>query len=140
LVSGLELYRPGKQKKRGSSPKLILWNNALVNAVAALPMEQSRDDLSWWGRLVENAVGAHLVNSLSGLPYTIYYWRDRSLEVDFVIETPRKTLAVEVKSGKMQSAKGLTKFCETYPKAQPLIIGHGGLSLEDFFCSSLDDL
>jgi hypothetical protein len=34
LASGLELFSQGKQRKRGSSPKLILWNNALVNALS----------------------------------------------------------------------------------------------------------
>jgi len=31
LVSGLERFTGGKGQKRGSSPKLVAWNNALVN-------------------------------------------------------------------------------------------------------------
>ena len=64
LVSGLQLFKRGKQKKRGSSPKLILWNNALINAVSGITFEEARADHSWWGRLVENAVGGHLLNTL----------------------------------------------------------------------------
>jgi predicted AAA+ superfamily ATPase len=37
----------------------------------------SRSNYSWWGRLVENAVGAHLLNHLSGFPYSVYYWRHK---------------------------------------------------------------
>lgn len=133
LVSGLELYKRGKQKKRGSSPKLILWNNALINAVIGGSFGKARDDFAWWGRLVENAVGAHLVNHLSGVPYAIYYWRERHLEVDFVIETPRSVFALEVKSGKPERAKGLEKFCRHYPEAVPIMIGRGGIELEEFF-------
>jgi len=136
LVSGLELFKRGKLKKRGSSPKLIVWNNALINAVVGDPFEKSIDDFSWWGRLVENAVGALLLNQLSGLPYSLYYWRRRNLEVDFVLETPRSTWAIEVKSGKTQSTGGLAKFCEIYPEAKPLQIGPGGLSLEEFFSAT----
>ena len=133
LLSGLELFKRGKLKKRGSSPKLIIWNNGLVSAVAGLSFAKCLEDYSWWGRLVENAVGAHLLNQLAGLPYTLYYWRQRNYEVDFIVETPRETWAVEVKSGKGKKAEGLTKFCELYPEAKPLIVGHGGMSLEDFF-------
>ncbi len=133
LVSGLELFKRGRQKKRGSSPKLIIWNNALISAVSGTFFTETTNDLSWWGRLVENAVGAHLLNQFAGFPSTVYYWRQRHLEVDFVVETPRDTWAIEVKSGKTQTSKGLAKFCEIYPEAKPLIIGHGGLSLDDFF-------
>ena len=133
LLSGLELFKRGRQKKRGSSPKLIVWNNALISAVGGSTMAESRDDFSWWGRMVENAVGAHLMNSLTGLPHTLYYWRERSVEVDFVIETPRRLWVLEVKSGRADKTPGLAKFCQRYPEAQPLIIGYGGMDLEEFF-------
>jgi predicted AAA+ superfamily ATPase len=70
------------------------------------------------------------------LPYSVYYWRERGLEVDFVVETPKNLWAIEVKSGRSHNTKGLSKFCERYPEAQPLIIGQGGMSLEAFFRSS----
>ena len=133
LISGLEIYKRGKHKKRGSSPKLILWNNALINAVTGGSFERAREDFSWWGRLVENAVGAHIMNHLSGMPYSVYYWRDRSREVDFVIETPRKLYAVEVKSGKTVNTTGLRDFCALYPDASPIILGRGGIDFETFF-------
>lgn len=133
LVSGLELFKRGKQKKRGSSPKLILWNNALINAVSGITFEEARTDHSWWGRLVENAVGGHLLNTLGKQPYSMFYWRERHLEVDFVVETARKTWVLEVKSGKSQAAKGMNKFMKLYPESTPLLIGAGSFELEDFF-------
>lgn len=133
LVSGLELFKRGKQKKRGSSPKLIIWNNALINAVTGDSFVETVNNPSWWRRLVENAVGAHLQNSLAGRPYTLYYWRHRHLELDFILETPKTTWAIEVKSGSPQAMKGLTKFCTLYPEVKPLIVGFGGMDLEDFF-------
>ncbi len=133
LASGLELFKRGRQKKRGSSPKLILWNNALITAVSGSSFARDMNDYSWRGRLIENAVGAHLLNHLSGLPYTLYYWRQRQLEVDFIVETPRELWAIEVKSGQTGTRKGLAKFCELYPEATPLLLGPDGMSLEEFF-------
>ena len=133
LVSGLELFRQGRLMKRGSSPKLIIWNNSLINAIIGQPFETIRQDFSWWGRLVENAVGSHLINHLSGLPYSVNYWRKRGLEVDFVVKTPRNMWALEVKSGKYNNPKGLAEFCNIYPEANPLVIGSQGISLDEFF-------
>jgi uncharacterized protein len=47
LVSGLELFSRGKQRRRGSSPKLVLWNNALVNALSTRSLADSLDDTLW---------------------------------------------------------------------------------------------
>lgn len=138
MVSGLELFKRGKQKKRGSSPKLILWNNGLINAVSGMTFQEARTDLSWCGRLVENAVGGHLLNNLPSQPYSLFYWRERHLEVDFVVETSRKTWVLEVKSGKTQTAKGLNKFMKLYPESSPMLIGSGGFELEDFFHETAD--
>lgn len=62
LASGLERFWRGHARKRGSSPKLVLWNNALINALSGRTRGQSMRDAAWRGRLVENAVGAHLLN------------------------------------------------------------------------------
>ncbi|MFM8360658.1 MAG: ATP-binding protein, partial [Verrucomicrobiota bacterium] len=61
LASGLEQFSAGQGRRRGSSPKLVLWNNALVTAPGGLSFAQALGDGAWWGRLVENAVGASLV-------------------------------------------------------------------------------
>lgn len=133
LISGLELFRQGRSAKRASSPKLILWNNGLSNAIAGRSFEKTRQDYSWWGRIVENAVGAHLLNHLTGLPYSVYYWRNRGNEVDFVVQTPNDLWALEVKSGNTKSPKGISEFSRLYPKSRPLIIGSQGMSFDEFF-------
>lgn len=133
LLSGLERFSQGHPRSRGSSPKLILWNNALVNALDLRTFEQTRSDASTWGRLVENAVGAHLLNHLQGLRYEISYWRDRDQEVDFVVQSGKSQWAIEVKSARPGSATGLAAFCRRYPGTQPLIVGSGGMALDDFF-------
>jgi len=103
-------------------------------------MTQNRNDFTWWGRLVENAVGAYLLNYFTGQTINLYYWRERGLEVDFVIETPRRLWALEVKSGGAGKTPGLSKFCHLYPEAEPMIIGSEGVPLKDFFTCDLRDL
>ncbi|MBU1170740.1 MAG: ATP-binding protein [Proteobacteria bacterium] len=133
LASGIELFSRGVQRKRGSSPKLILWNNALVNALSTRSFVDSINDTIWWGRLVENAVGAHLCNNLNSVEYSVTYWRHGDYEVDFVIEQGRKVWAIEVKSGRSGKTTGLSRFRERYPEADALLVGAQGIPLEDFF-------
>jgi uncharacterized protein len=137
LLSGLEKLRGGQVQKRGSSPKLVLWNNALVSAVSGRSFAQAREDASWWGRLVENAVGAHLLNSLQGLSWEVLYWREGDQEVDYVVRGSRRLTAIEVKSTRSRVPGGLASFCSRWPEAVPMIVGPGGMPLEEFLASDL---
>ncbi|MBM3285909.1 MAG: ATP-binding protein [Candidatus Eisenbacteria bacterium] len=136
LISGLERFSAGQARTRGSSPKLVPWNNALISALRLQPFVEARSLHDAWGRLVENAVGAHLLNHLQGLPYEVTYWRDRNAEVDFVVRSPRGLWAIEVKSGRPRKAQGIEMFLRRHPKARSLLLGPGGMPLEEFF--SLD--
>ena len=140
LISGLELFKLGRRQKRGSSPKLIVWNNGLVNAISGESLRSSRLDHSWWGRLIENAVGAHLLNHLAGLPYSVYYWRNRGLEIDFVVKTPKNIWGIEVKSGGPGNPKGTSQFLKSHPGARMMILGRHGMALEEFFRTDPRDL
>lgn len=133
LASGLELFSRGQQRKRGSSPKLVLWNNALVNALSTRTFADALGDTIWWGRLVENAVGGHLCNSLNSVEYSVTYWRERDHEVDFVVARGNDVWAIEVKSGRSGKASGLNRFRDRYPDAHALLIGGQGIPLADFF-------
>lgn len=137
LASGLELFSRGQQRKRGSSPKLVLWNNALVNALSTRSFADALGDTIWWGRLVENAVGAHLCNSLNSVEYTVTYWREGDHEVDFVIARGRDVWAIEVKSGRSGKASGLARFRLRYPEARVLLVGGAGIPLEEFFAKDV---
>lgn len=134
LVSGLERHSPGMARSRGSSPKLILWNNALVTALGRSAFNETRSEGDRWGRLVENAVGAHLLNHLQGLRWEISYWRHRNDEVDFIVRSGDATWAIEVKSGRAAPAtRGFESFRRISPDARTLLVGSGGVPLEEFF-------
>ena len=132
LVTGLERFSAGQARSRGSTPKLVVWNNALVSAVNLQSFHAARHDSSWWGRLVENAVGAHLVNHLHGVSYEISWWREGRYEVDFVVRSGRRVTALEVKSGREAARAGLDAFVATHRKARTFLIGPGGMPLSEF--------
>lgn len=133
LVSGLEPFATGAVRSRGGSPKLIAWNNALVTAFELRSFADVRSDHRAWGRLVENAVGAHLLNHLQGRNLELSWWREGDLEVDFVVRSGQGVRAVEVKSGRGGNRAGLGAFCARHRDARPLVLGSGGLALEEFF-------
>ena len=133
LVSGLPAFSKGEIRKRASSPKLILWNNALVNSLSPASFPDVLGDAGRWGRLVENAVGAHLLNGLPAAAYRVSYWRKAGQEVDFVVEHETGLWGVEVKSGRPRKTTGIDRFRTRYPESKVLIVGGGGIPLEVFF-------
>lgn len=139
LASGLEAHSPGQVRSRGGSPKLVLWNNALVAAMDLRGQAAARQDGEWWGRVVENAAGAHLLNHLQGLPYRVRYWRRGDDEADFVVEAGTGVRAVEIKTSRSRRRSGLPAFLASHPGSRALIVGAGGMPLEEFFGSDPRD-
>ncbi len=137
LVSGLNLWSGGVARQRAASPKLVTWNNALLTSWPGLAYQTVRNSADHWGRLVENAVGGYLVNQLPGEP--VYYWRDGDQEVDYVLERAGRVLALEVKSGRPGRLSGLMAFQKRFPKAKALVVGSGGIPLEQFFSAPPGD-
>jgi predicted AAA+ superfamily ATPase len=133
LLSGLQAWSGSTVKQRASSPKLVLWNNALIHAMSRRTRLEVQADATWRGRLVENAVGAHLLCHLPPLGYSVHYWRDGDAEVDFVVARPGQLWALEVKSGRGGKTPGLPAFRKRFPAAKALLIGGGGVPLEEFF-------
>ncbi|MBN2383601.1 ATP-binding protein [bacterium] len=116
LVKTLQKFTGSEIKKRGSSPKIIPLNNALIHAF------HSPDDVDsnaeWFGRVFEAAIGAALSKSRGNL----YYWREGKFEVDFILQSAGKIYAIEVKSGRKRSTRGLEKFIQQYPDSIPFLI------------------
>lgn len=131
LVAGLQKYSGSMLRQRTSSPKLLALNNALMAVASGYDFAAAKADRSFWGRMVENAVGAHLLNS--GDPSILTYWRKGNLEVDFVLARGQLVTAIEIKSGKSgRSMPGLSAFAKTYPGSKRLVVGEGGIPLVEF--------
>lgn len=115
LVAGLQKYNGGAVRRRASSPKLQVLNNALVTAQSGLGFNDIRGDPPRWGRLVESAAGAHLANAAASGGCELFYWRERNQEVDFVVRSGNCLAAVEVKSGRAaRSPKGMAAFSSAH--------------------------
>jgi predicted AAA+ superfamily ATPase len=132
LSHGLEKYSPAKLRQRASSPKLQVYNAALSGCYSTLSFLESRTNPERWGRLVESAVGAHLLNSSVRNQFNVFYWRDRNYEVDFVLEKGNSIVALEIKSGRKKMITGLTEFRRRYPHARAFVIGTGGIPWQSF--------
>lgn len=133
MVAGLPKYAHGQVRQRGSSPKLQVLNTALITAQSGLSMNEARHDADCWGRLVESCVGAHLLNSTMGSDIVVSYWRDRNLEVDFVLHRGKTVVGIEVKSGRRrESMSGMEAFAKLFKPRRVLLVGGQGIPLEEF--------
>ena len=115
LLHALQKYSPKAWLARSSSPKMLPACPALYSMAAGVDVAQSAEQR---GRAFELAVGAELVQQ----PGQVFYWRERNDEVDFVYQYRDRLYAVEVKSGRKKSARGLEAFCMQAPKALRVIV------------------
>jgi predicted AAA+ superfamily ATPase len=140
LLAGLEKYAGSRLRQRGSSPKLLALDPGLLAAMSDISPEDLARDRERRGRVVESAVGAHLVHG-AGPSISVTWWRDRDREVDFVLSDGSRVLAIEVASGRRKtSLPGLEAFRTVVPYARTLLIGGQGLSLEVALTTSPTDL
>lgn len=139
MVLGLPKYSGSTVRQRASSPKLQVMNTALMTALSGLSMSDLQTDQTLWGRLVESSIGAHLANAQSRGECRVFYWREGDREVDFVVQLgERGLMAIEVKSGEAPSRhKGMEAFNERYRPNRVLMIGEGGIAVQDFLASSI---
>ncbi|MFA6738634.1 MAG: AAA family ATPase [Bacteroidales bacterium] len=140
LLTGIEKYAGNRIRKRASSPKFQVHNSALISAQTGESFETVAQDPKLWGRMVESSVGAHLINHSVSEGYNLYYWRERSAEVDFVLEKRRKVMAIEVKSGTKSGTAGMEAFAKAYTPDKVLLVGTGGIPYEEFLQINPDEL
>jgi predicted AAA+ superfamily ATPase len=133
LITGLQKFSGARVRQRGSSPKVLVLNTALMTIHSGRSFRDALDDREYWGRLVESAVGAHLVNGLAGTRAGIYYWRDRGYEVDYVIQANHHATAIEVTSGRRKdSHRGMEVFSTHFRLKRKWLVGGDGIRLDEF--------
>lgn len=132
LLGGLEKFAGDVIRKRSSSPKFQVYNTALISAQSGLGFAGIKSDRKAWGRMVESAVGAHLLNASLGGKFNLYYWREQDQEVDFILEKNGQCLALEVKSGEEKSLTGLSTFIKKFNPAKQILVSPQGLSWQEF--------
>ncbi len=138
LLTGLQKYAGQELRRRASAPKFNVHNNALVSAQSKYTFEQAKNDRTYWGRLVESAVGTHLINNKPDNT-SLYYWRDSPDEVDFVLTSGEQLLAIEVKSSEDYAApKGIQVFAEKFKNVTTIVVGADGVTLSDFLLEPIE--
>lgn len=140
LLAGIEKYAGNVIRRRSSSPKFQVFNNALLSVQSPDRFSELQLDPAKWGRLVESAVGAHLINQSISERFQLYYWREGSHEVDFVLEYGGKTIAIEVKSGVKAINRGMDLFAQKFNPAKVLMVGSVGIPLDIFLKMNPIDL
>ena len=132
LMSGLRKYDAKILKERGSSPRLLVHDTSLMVVASGEDRARLLEDSDRRGHLVETAVGTYLLARSKMEHFSVNWWRDGSAEVDFVVTQGRKRTAIEVKSGRVKSLKGLGEFVQRCPGTYALVIGSDEFPVEDF--------
>lgn len=132
LVCGLQKIAGDAARSRRSSPKLQVLKTALAGAMSGLSFDEALGNREFWGRLCESAVGAHLANATASGECELFYWRECNREVDFVVKSGRRLIAIEVKSGCTRDIPaGVAAFAEAFRPKRTLLIGGDGIALEE---------
>lgn len=140
LLCGLQKYAQDEARKYNSVPKLMVYNTALLTAQTSTTFHKTFTMPALWGRWVESAVGAYLLNQADEYDYKLYYWRENNDEVDFVIEYSGQHIAIEVKSGRRGANEGLKTFTNKFHPQQSFVVGTDGVPIEEFLTWSLGNL
>ncbi len=136
LLGGIEKYSPNLIRQRASSPKFQVHNMAFLSAQSSDSQAEVRNQPAKWGRWIESAVGSHLLNASLTERFKLFYWRNKGMEVDFVIERRGQTLGLEVKSGISLTNRGINAFQAQFPAAKVMVVGNGGVPWQDFLSTN----
>ena len=140
LLCGLQKFSVDMARRRASIPKFQVYNNALKMVYSPLAFEQAILDRRSWGRIFESGIGAYLVSQAFVHRFEVFYWRERTDEVDFVLRKKGSVIAIEVKSNAEKKAEGLDKFRKLFRPKSAFIVGDGGIDAEDFLSMDIRKL
>jgi predicted AAA+ superfamily ATPase len=132
LLCGLEKYSSTIIRKRSSSPKFQVHNNALLSALNIRTFQEIQTNPAEWGRIVESSIGAYLVNQSIRSNFRVYYWRESNEEVDFILENRGKIIALEIKSNYSQSRTGMDSFNRKFKPYKTYCIDKNGIPWQEF--------
>jgi len=133
ILCALPKYTVNKVKARQSSPRFMVYDTSFLIWAAGASRRNFLEMPDTRGHLIESAVGAYLLARSKEEGFSVYWWRERDKEVDFVIEKGPGTLtAIEVKSGKVKHTGGSLEFMKQHPHALSVIVGSENCCLEDF--------
>jgi hypothetical protein len=139
LLAGLVKYSTSPVRIRSASPKFQVYNNALLSSQSQQNYRAVRNNQAQWGRIIESAVGAYLANEALKSNLSLYYWRDRNDEVDFVIERNGEVIGIEVKSNILKSKQGIYAFQKRFRPLKTICVEEKRLPWYEFISMKPDD-
>jgi predicted AAA+ superfamily ATPase len=140
MIKGLDKYSQSTIRQRASSPKLQVFNTALMSALSPNQRQEITEQPEIYGRWVESAIGSHLLNQSITEQINLHYWREGNHEVDFVLQKGSKVIGIEVKSGRNKSASGIPEFNKRFHPDKVLLVGREGIPIEEFLMMQVSDL
>ena len=140
LLSGLQKFSVDMARRKASVPKLQVYNNALKTLYSSLTLDQAILDRKAWGHILESGIGAFIMNEAFVKRFDVYYWRERSDEVDFVLRKKDALVAIEIKGNADKRTEGLVKFKKIFHPKAAFIVGEGGIKPEEFLSMDLNKL
>jgi hypothetical protein len=73
------------------------------------------------------------INTAMGTGIQVTYWRERNLEVDFVLQRGDALVAIEVKSGgRKETLPGIAAFDKAHHPTAKLLVGGQGIPIAEF--------
>ncbi|MBL0314436.1 MAG: ATP-binding protein [Flavobacteriales bacterium] len=126
LLDGLQKFAMDNARKRASSPKWQVMNNALLSAISHERFEGIQKDKMKWGRWVESAVGCHLISHLQS-DMELFYWNESNAEVDYILKYGDRYIGLEVKTSP-EKITGLEKFSKKFRPHKIYQLSPTGLS------------
>ena len=140
MIRGLEKFSPSVIRQRASSPKFQVFNTALMSALSPNSRQEIIEQADIYGRWVESAIGAHLLNQSLTEQINLYYWREGNHEVDFILQKGNKAIGIEVKSGRNKSSSGIPVFSQRFSPDKILLVGREGIPVEEFMAIPISNL
>jgi len=138
LLTGLQKFAIDNARKRASSPKWQVQNNALLSATSTYNFKQIKADKKYWGKWVESCVGTHLLAHTQA-DLEVFYWNESNAEVDFIIKWEEKYVALECKLTQ-DKVTGIEKFKRQFKPHKVYQLDHRGLTWEEFITMNPRDL
>lgn len=140
LLCGLQKFSIDMARRKASIPKLQVYNNALKLAYLNTSFDNALANRPLWGRIFESGIGSYLVNQAFKHRFDVFYWRDRNMEVDYILKRGNSVVAIEVKSNSLQRTDGLDMFRQKFSPKTAFIVGDGGIASEDFMTMDINTL
>ena len=99
MRNGIPKFDAKELTRRRSSPRLMVYDTALMSAVSDKGRNRILGEGDLRGRMAESSVGASLLARAPEEGFELFWWREGTSEVDFVASRNGSLSAIEVKGG-----------------------------------------